>query len=283
MDKLQLKVEIMHKSNWHNETIRASRRSKFMCALVLALRKVPIYGPGGGGEALGGPTNPGYSVSVSDAEAAEARAKAKDAKEEKRLVPTQSRIADGAELGPENETNAADNLNARRPTMDAAHQDSDWPTTGQDEEKFVDSASERKRDSQIEALRSDMIKRQSTRGRRKPGTSVPSAGNESQPGFAFTPASPYAPGRTFPRDTVDEEAEMGMNEPLNQPLSSSPYMPGAGTGYTSYNAFPQPTAEQQARQQQNTAYTGAQVNPPPKGRSRGLSLKKTITGSSQQQ
>ena len=49
MDKLQLKVEIRHKSNWSNETVRAARRSKFMCALVLALRKVPIYPPGGGG------------------------------------------------------------------------------------------------------------------------------------------------------------------------------------------------------------------------------------------
>ena len=82
MDKLQLKVEIRHKSNWANETIRASRRSKFMCALVLALRKIPIYAPGGGGEPLGGPTNPGYSVAVPDDWAAEAREKAKAAQEE---------------------------------------------------------------------------------------------------------------------------------------------------------------------------------------------------------
>ncbi|KAJ5502313.1 Mechanosensitive ion channel MscS [Penicillium fimorum] len=46
MDKLQLRVDIRHKSNWSNETIRAARRSKFLCALVLAVRKVQVRGPG---------------------------------------------------------------------------------------------------------------------------------------------------------------------------------------------------------------------------------------------
>lgn len=45
-DRLQLRVDIRHKSNWSNETVRASRRSKFMCALVLAMRKLHIRGPG---------------------------------------------------------------------------------------------------------------------------------------------------------------------------------------------------------------------------------------------
>lgn len=46
MDKLELRVDIRHKSNWSNETVRAARRSKFMCALVLAMRKIPIRAPG---------------------------------------------------------------------------------------------------------------------------------------------------------------------------------------------------------------------------------------------
>ena len=46
MDKLEIRVDICHKSNWAIETIRASRRSKFMCALVKAVRKVPIRAPG---------------------------------------------------------------------------------------------------------------------------------------------------------------------------------------------------------------------------------------------
>ncbi|KAJ6012212.1 hypothetical protein N7522_002567 [Penicillium canescens] len=46
MDKLQLRVDIRHKSNWSNETVRAARRSKFLCALVLAVRKVQVRAPG---------------------------------------------------------------------------------------------------------------------------------------------------------------------------------------------------------------------------------------------
>ncbi|CAG8890993.1 unnamed protein product [Penicillium egyptiacum] len=46
MDKLQLRVDIRHKSNWSNETIRSARRSKFLCALVLAVRKIQVRGPG---------------------------------------------------------------------------------------------------------------------------------------------------------------------------------------------------------------------------------------------
>lgn len=45
-DRLQLRVDIRHKSNWANESVRVSRRSKFMCALVLAMKKFHIRGPG---------------------------------------------------------------------------------------------------------------------------------------------------------------------------------------------------------------------------------------------
>lgn len=92
MDKLELRIEIRHKSNWSNETVRASRRSKFMCALVLAVRKVPILAPGGGGAALGDPSNPSYSVSITDDKAKEYRDAAAEKKEEARLVPTSQMI-----------------------------------------------------------------------------------------------------------------------------------------------------------------------------------------------
>lgn len=46
MDKLELRVDIRHKSNWAIEHIRATRRSKFMCALLLAVRKIPVRAPG---------------------------------------------------------------------------------------------------------------------------------------------------------------------------------------------------------------------------------------------
>ncbi|PWY68689.1 serine/threonine protein kinase [Aspergillus heteromorphus CBS 117.55] len=46
MNKMELSVLICHKSNWSNEAVRAARRSKFMCALILAVRRVPIRAPG---------------------------------------------------------------------------------------------------------------------------------------------------------------------------------------------------------------------------------------------
>ena len=59
-----------------------------MCALVLALRKIPIYAPGGGDAALGSSDKPTYSVAVTDAEAAANREAFAKTKEGKRLVPT---------------------------------------------------------------------------------------------------------------------------------------------------------------------------------------------------
>jgi hypothetical protein len=86
MNKLELKVEIRHKSNWANESIRAARRSKFMCALVMALRKVPIYAPGGGDALLGSSDRPSYSVSLSPDVAQVNRNTFTAAKEAKRMA-----------------------------------------------------------------------------------------------------------------------------------------------------------------------------------------------------
>ncbi|KAK2755106.1 hypothetical protein FQN54_006635 [Arachnomyces sp. PD_36] len=73
MNKLQLGIEIHHKSNWANEAIRATRRTKFMCALLTAVRKVPIYGPGKA--ILGNATNPTYWTTISDHDAQQNRDK----------------------------------------------------------------------------------------------------------------------------------------------------------------------------------------------------------------
>jgi len=88
LKQLELRVEIRHKSNWSNETLRSTRRAKFMCALLAILKKIPINGPGGGGDASpGDPKNPSYSVVVTDEMAAAARAKAAAEKEAKRMYP----------------------------------------------------------------------------------------------------------------------------------------------------------------------------------------------------
>ena len=46
MNKLELWCGFTHKSNWSNEELRAARSSKFMCALVVAIRRLSVPRPG---------------------------------------------------------------------------------------------------------------------------------------------------------------------------------------------------------------------------------------------
>lgn len=294
MDKLQLKVEIRHKSNWHNETVRAARRSKFMCALVLALRKVPIYAPGGGAEPLGGPSNPGYSVAISDELAAAARDKAAKAKEAKRLVPSTSASKDtgkstSTDLGPASEENAAEMLNRRRPldsVGDTAWTARDDVTLGSREQSL-----DRQRSSEIDNLKQTLLKRESTRGRRKPGETVPPVPNMGNPGMSVTQASPNrdnfggSGGGNVIRG-LDEEAELGIHPSTSMQQSSNPYAGagyGLGGGNTSagYSMFP-PVAQQPSQQRLNPL--GSQpvgnINQQQQGRSRGQSFGYRTQGSS---
>ena len=78
------------------ETIRAARHSKLTCALVLAMRKVPIFGPGGGGASLGDASNPAYNVAVSDEAATAAREKAAKDSNAARLYPLSQGELSGA-------------------------------------------------------------------------------------------------------------------------------------------------------------------------------------------
>ncbi|KAK5736639.1 hypothetical protein LTR17_007296 [Elasticomyces elasticus] len=87
LDKLELRVEIRHKSNFANEQLRNARRNKFMVELLAATRRVPIEPPGGSAPALGDPANPAYSVAVSNQEAESFRSKHTTDTEAKRLFP----------------------------------------------------------------------------------------------------------------------------------------------------------------------------------------------------
>jgi len=280
MDKLQLKVEIRHKSNWHNETVRASRRSKFMCALVLALRRVPIYPPGGGCEPLGGPNNPGYSVAVSDAWAAEARDKAAKNKEASRLVSSAPRKesnagkSSGIDLGSATEVRAAETLNARKPTADAAHRDNDQAWSSRDDQTLGsrDESLDRHRSDDSDNLRQGLLKRESTGGRRKPGESVPRMPMRGgAPGFSATQPSPHREGfMGVAGQVLDEEAELG----IHSTTASSQALPDldnensdlySGNGYgasgqsANYSVFPPPpsTGSRGAQAQNMQRGTGA--------------------------
>ncbi|KAF2006880.1 hypothetical protein P154DRAFT_421332 [Amniculicola lignicola CBS 123094] len=133
MNKLELKCEIRHKSNWSNDALRSSRRSKFMCALVLALRKIPIYGPGGGDAALGDAGHPSWSVAISPEAALAAREKFNDDKDAKRLFPTKKSESEDSDapgnasgsdyLSVGKEAGAINTLTTRKPGADPIRDD----------------------------------------------------------------------------------------------------------------------------------------------------------------
>jgi small-conductance mechanosensitive channel len=93
LKQLDLRVEIRHKSNWADDKLRTYRRSKFMCALVSAMRKVPIYGPDGGGPEQGTIDAPNYTVSI-DRDAATAARAEFDLKQESKKIRRESSIPD---------------------------------------------------------------------------------------------------------------------------------------------------------------------------------------------
>jgi hypothetical protein len=213
MDKLLLKVEIRHKSNWSNETVRAARRSKFMCALVLALRKVPIYAPGGGGKPLGDPLNPTYSVTVTDEIAAAARGRWTEEKEGKRLVPSKkpeedekkdkedtgkSTAVETGVWGAAAQTAAAAAIGAHMLGEDVAR---DEATPGHE-------GGDGRRSDDIAELRQGLLQRHSTKGRRKADMVIPPV----QVGLSGTSieVTPSTPLQSRTRDSADEEAAVGM-------------------------------------------------------------------------
>lgn len=102
----------MKQSNWGVDGIRAARHSKLICALVIALRRIPIKGPGGHAEPLGDPSNPKYTVMVTDEMAGKMKEKHAKQSDAARLHPMLPR-EEKAEAELEREQAAADALNAR--------------------------------------------------------------------------------------------------------------------------------------------------------------------------
>ncbi len=199
-DKLTLKIAIKHKSNWHNDVVRATRRSKFMCALTLALKRVPINGPGGGGDPLGGPANPSYSVAVTDDFAAGARAKSEQDKMAKKLEnqkPEESSKTTAPEV------RAAEHINASVPVVENID---DWgydsTLAGRDDNGAGATATGRSNVSN---------RGESQRGRRRAGETLPphvlDAGDDGMPVVhqTRTSTSTRADKRSF-----DVERQAGM-------------------------------------------------------------------------
>lgn len=276
MDKMELKVEIRHKSNWSNEAVRAARRSKFMCALVLALRKVPIYGLGGGGAALGSSEQPTYSVAVSDAEAASSRDAFAKAKEANRLfpttqgglkTPTPSSASFGSSINtnisavstvrnrsgsvrspvtpatipfaPRQEKAAIATLNARNPASDPTHV---W-----EEGNPRNTSPTQQRDADIEEVR-DVLRRQSTRGKRK------------TPEFKNGP--PGMPTITEPDSQTYHDYMVSQGQ-----VSVGPRLPVKGANESfgaSFDPFPQ--QQQTLQYEHRPPQTPPKIGGPPQGK-----------------
>ncbi|ETN43442.1 uncharacterized protein HMPREF1541_02601 [Cyphellophora europaea CBS 101466] len=203
MSKLELKVEIIHKSNWANETLRASRRSKFMCALVLALRKVPIFGPGGGGAPAGDKANPTYSVAISDSEARENAQQFSDDKDKARMVPLNSnKPSDDGDHG-----HSSSNDLLKVPTAGSMQKESAALQGLTQRNAASDPARDRdERQEAIEEVRG-MLRHESTTGRRRRSNSALSPTTSSNARFG---------AQTIP--TVPDASPM---EPANGPDQAS--------------------------------------------------------------
>lgn len=172
-----------------------------MCALVLALRKIPINAPGGGNAALGSSDSPSYTVAVSDAQAAEARKAFADNQDKARMFPRNTkpellntatstaldinipatssiRKSPSIQQSPpiSTESSALNELNARHPANDPAH---DWELEGGRDNNLSPSASLRRRSNDIEELR-DMLRRKETVGKRRGGESSALSPTKSQ-------------------------------------------------------------------------------------------------------
>lgn len=87
LKQIELRIEYEHKGNSASEQTRAHRRSKFMCGLLSAMRRVPITPPGGSGPGSGSKESPTYSVTISDEDSKAAKAVFDENKDAKRLHP----------------------------------------------------------------------------------------------------------------------------------------------------------------------------------------------------
>ncbi|OTA37684.1 hypothetical protein BTJ68_02510 [Hortaea werneckii EXF-2000] len=178
--KLSLQVEIKHKSNWANETVRQARRSKFMCALVAALKIVPIYPPGGGGDAAGSAANPNYGVTITEGEAKEHAEASAKAREDARLVPLKKIEEAKNALSPTTSATMAgmsprdakimESLTAKDPATDPARDDT-WASERGDSSTLGERPSV---DGHILDEVKGLLRRESTKGKRKASSEIAS-------------------------------------------------------------------------------------------------------------
>jgi hypothetical protein len=241
-----------------------------MCALVLALRKVPIYAPGGGDAVLGDVGKPTYAVTISDQEAARNRDEFAAKKEAKRLIPSEPAAPPKDEgskghssgvdystvskespkpagtavrpsTGNTSERTAVDDLHQRTAGVDAARDDWDSYRDGLSNPNIAnrrESGASTGLDSELSEVRG-MLSRESTRGRRRPAP-------PSKPAVEVIPQAATQPPSSS--SSPSSQAQGPTGTPLAQSnisIHDQAYQPAAREPRTLHQAAsPAPQAEQ---------------------------------------
>jgi small-conductance mechanosensitive channel len=231
LNKMELRIEIKHKSNWANESIRAARRSKFMCALVLALRRVPIYAPGGGDAGLGSADAPAYSVTLSPEQAQDNKAAFAKKKENKRIINSKPTVSSpklpttgftsATDFGDRTEMDAIQTITARSMAVDSTRDDT-WVNRDDISTLGAPTMPDHDRIS-VEETRG-LLNREASRGHRRPNMGLNSS-DEPLPArgpSTVTYASPPAPPGT-----------LGASPPNNYAVPPSFQGPPSGYGGSS--------------------------------------------------
>lgn len=179
LDRMVIKLEIRHKSNWSNEQLTLQRRNTFFCALVLILKKIPIYGAGRGDPSIGEEGKPMYTVAISDCKAQINMQKQTEKKLSSRWgarrmkgvaeelgIPMDG-AAKGREAGAIGATSSAAAATREHETHTSSHMSSPFEPSGPSLRNCGARSSPETRRESMEEVR-NLLKRESTKGRRKP-------------------------------------------------------------------------------------------------------------------
>ncbi|KAK6501151.1 hypothetical protein TWF481_008999 [Arthrobotrys musiformis] len=271
LDSLELRVEIRYKGNWADQPKRVERRNKFMSALVAALRKIPIYGPGAGDPGLGEGANAQFFVTIDPAEAQrrkEEAAKAKEAKryrteeeieaEEAAKEPSSSALGSAPFAGPTILTTSPSQTNLTSQTDPR-----DDTLLGDDVSLISRSRSTRRND--LNQVR-DILRMQSTTGRRRRNGSVSTTQEGPSPIVRTTTGFQSL----APSQSRDNFRRPSIPSPISQLPQQQFYQSYAQPGSSYHGQPPQPPPQsqlpqlpqQQQQQQQQQQGQGQQPQYP---------------------
>lgn len=203
-----------------------------MCALVLALRKVPINGPGGGDATLGSADKPTWSVALPPADAVAAYKQYKEGADAKRLVPMnkpedandRGKSTSNDYLGADisgGEGNAINALNNRRPGLDTIRDDT-WEARGDDVSTLGRPSTDARPD--LDEVRG-LLRKASSVGKRKGGSTLSPYGTRASVDTIRQNIPPPLPLAVNPTATHYASPPGGLR-------SAGPGSPGSiSTGY----------------------------------------------------